>query len=161
MTNAPEVSGNRFTRIPQGILMKIDTHKPPSARRDLSRPALNAPFNICEEWCITSDKAHTLRGRPPVSTYYRWKRDRTGGANPRGLGANQLLYWHLQRRPHPVRGADAGGRMDQASQYGSHVRRWQRPGPHDGRAGRRPRCRTQVLGHPARLGLTPFASRAV
>lgn len=58
--------------------MKSNTRKPSPARRDLSRPALNAFFNICDKWRLTSDQARTLLGRPPRSTYYRWKRDRTG-----------------------------------------------------------------------------------
>lgn len=58
--------------------MKPDNHEPLPARRDLTRPALNAFFNICEKWRLTSEQAHILLGRPPRSTYYRWKRDRTG-----------------------------------------------------------------------------------
>lgn len=58
--------------------MKNDTQTSSPARRDLSRPALSAFFNICDKWRLTSDEARTLLGRPPRSTYYRWKRDRTG-----------------------------------------------------------------------------------
>ena len=58
--------------------MKPDTHEPLSAKRDLSRPALTAFFNICEKWGLTSEQARILLGRPARSTYYRWKRDRTG-----------------------------------------------------------------------------------
>lgn len=58
--------------------MKNDTYTSWPARRDLSRPALSAFFNICDKWRLTSDQARTLLGRPPRSTYYRWKRDCTG-----------------------------------------------------------------------------------
>ena len=58
--------------------MKLNTHEHLPAASDLSRPALNAFFSICEKWRLTSDQARTLLGRPPRSTFYRWKRDRTG-----------------------------------------------------------------------------------
>lgn len=65
--------------------MKPDNHESLPARRDLARPALNAFFNICEKWRLTSDQVHTLLGRPPRSTYYRWKRDRTGALSQDAL----------------------------------------------------------------------------
>lgn len=58
--------------------MNPDTREPLPVRRDLARPALNAFFNICEKWDLTSEQARILLGSPARSTYYRWKRDRTG-----------------------------------------------------------------------------------
>ncbi len=58
--------------------MKPQTHESLSARRDLSGPGLTAFFNICEKWGLTSEEARVLLGRPARSTYYRWKRTRTG-----------------------------------------------------------------------------------
>ena len=58
--------------------MTPDTHEPLHAKRGLSRAALNAFFNICEKWDLTSEEAHILLGRPARSTFYRWKRERTG-----------------------------------------------------------------------------------
>lgn len=58
--------------------MKPDTSTLSPTRRDLSGPALNAFFNICDKWRLTSDPTRTLLGRPPRSTFYRWRRDRTG-----------------------------------------------------------------------------------
>lgn len=65
-------------QIQGGLTMKPNTHQAPPARRNLSRPALQAFFNICGKWELTSDQARILLGRPARSTYYRWKRDRTG-----------------------------------------------------------------------------------
>jgi hypothetical protein len=48
------------------------------AKRDLSGPALKAFFNICGKWGLATDEARVLLGHPARSTYYRWKRDRTG-----------------------------------------------------------------------------------
>lgn len=58
--------------------MQPDTLEPLPAKRELSQPALKAFFNICEKWGLTSEQARILLGRPARSTYYRWKRDRTG-----------------------------------------------------------------------------------
>ncbi|ODS64076.1 MAG: DUF2384 domain-containing protein [Arenimonas sp. SCN 70-307] len=58
--------------------MKPDTSSLSPARRDLARPALSAFFNICDKWRLTSDQTRTLLGRPPRSTFYRWRRVRTG-----------------------------------------------------------------------------------
>jgi hypothetical protein len=58
--------------------MTPQTHECLSARRDLSGPGLAAFFNICEKWGLTSDEARILLGRPARSTFYRWRRTRTG-----------------------------------------------------------------------------------
>ena len=62
----------------RGLSMKPQTHQPLPTRPDLSRPGLTAFFNICEKWGLTSEEARVLLGRPARSTYYRWKRTRTG-----------------------------------------------------------------------------------
>lgn len=62
----------------QGHCVKPDVQMPLHARRDLSGPALNVFFNICEKWRLTSEQERTLLGRPPRSTFYRWKRGRMG-----------------------------------------------------------------------------------
>lgn len=48
------------------------------ARRDLTGPALRAFFNIAGKWDLTADQERRLLGSPARSTYFRWKRDRTG-----------------------------------------------------------------------------------
>ena len=58
--------------------MKTDIYDAPPVRHDLARPALQAYFNICGKWELTTRQMHVLLGRPARSTFYRWKRRRTG-----------------------------------------------------------------------------------
>lgn len=48
----------------------------PSA--ELAGAGLRAFFNIAEKWDLTNDQARYLLGSPSRTTFYRWKRDRTG-----------------------------------------------------------------------------------
>lgn len=50
----------------------------PQARPELAGPGLRAFFSIAEKWGLTTDQARRLLGSPSRSTYFRWKRDRTG-----------------------------------------------------------------------------------
>lgn len=58
--------------------MKTDYFDAPAVRQDLAKPALKAFFNICDKWELTTHQAHVLLGRPAQSTFYRWRRQRTG-----------------------------------------------------------------------------------
>lgn len=58
--------------------MKTELCGAPAVRQDLARPALQTFFNICGKWELTTHQAHVLLGRPAQSTFYRWKRQRTG-----------------------------------------------------------------------------------
>jgi len=48
------------------------------ARRDFAGPALRAFFNISEKWELTAEQERRLLGSPGRSTYFRWKKDRSG-----------------------------------------------------------------------------------
>lgn len=48
------------------------------ARRDLAGPALRAFFNITERWGLSTEQERVLLGSPGRSTFFRWKRDRSG-----------------------------------------------------------------------------------
>lgn len=58
--------------------MSSDRTESATSRRELSRPALEAYFNICARWELTTRQMHALLGRPPKSTFYRWRRRRDG-----------------------------------------------------------------------------------
>lgn len=63
----------------------LDAHRPYRCKGDLSRPALKVFFAICEKWRLTSQQAQKLLGSPSRSTFYRWRRDRTGVLTPQVL----------------------------------------------------------------------------
>jgi hypothetical protein len=46
--------------------------------RDLVGPALRAFFNISAKWNLSSEQSRRLLGSPPRSTFYRWKRRKSG-----------------------------------------------------------------------------------
>lgn len=48
------------------------------SRRDLAGPALRAFFNIAGKWGLGADQERRLLGSPGRSTYFRWKKDRSG-----------------------------------------------------------------------------------
>ncbi len=48
------------------------------SRPDLAGPALRSFFSIATKWELTTDQECRLLGSPSRSTYFRWKRDRTG-----------------------------------------------------------------------------------
>lgn len=58
--------------------MKSDPCDAPPARRDLAGPALQAFFDICGLWELSTSQMHILLGRPARSTFYGWRRRRTG-----------------------------------------------------------------------------------
>jgi hypothetical protein len=43
------------------------------AARDVSAPALRTLFRIAEAWKLSSPELMKLLGRPPRSTFYKWK----------------------------------------------------------------------------------------
>lgn len=47
-------------------------------RRDLAAPALKAFFTITDRWGLGNEQERVLLGSPGRSTFYRWKRDRSG-----------------------------------------------------------------------------------
>lgn len=49
-----------------------------SERSDLSGPALRAFFAIAEKWGLSSAQERRLLGNPRASTFFRFKRDRSG-----------------------------------------------------------------------------------
>ena len=65
--------------------MKSDACNAPPARRDLARPALQAFFDICGRWELSTSQMHILLGRPARSTFYRWKRRRSGSISKDAL----------------------------------------------------------------------------
>ena len=65
--------------------MKSDACDAPPARRDLARPALQAFFDICGRWELSTRQMHILLGRPARSTFYRWKRRRSGSISKDAL----------------------------------------------------------------------------
>lgn len=52
-----------------------------SARKKLAGPALRVFFQISARWGLTSSQQRRLLGRPPRSTFYRWKRRSIGLAS--------------------------------------------------------------------------------
>ncbi|MFC5742201.1 MbcA/ParS/Xre antitoxin family protein [Dyella tabacisoli] len=46
---------------------------------DLSGPALRAFFNLAERWELRIADQRKLLGEPPESTFYKWKRQQSGG----------------------------------------------------------------------------------
>ena len=48
------------------------------SRRDLAGPALRAFFSIAGKWGLSADQERRLLGSPGRSTYFRWKKDRSG-----------------------------------------------------------------------------------
>jgi hypothetical protein len=65
--------------------MKTDPRDALPARRDLARPALQAFFDICGRWKLSTSQMHILLGRPARSTFYRWKRRRSGSISKDAL----------------------------------------------------------------------------
>lgn len=47
-------------------------------RRDLGGPALRAFFNIASKWGLSAEQERRLLGAPSRSTYFRWKKERSG-----------------------------------------------------------------------------------
>ena len=45
---------------------------------DLGGPALRAFFNLSERWKLRVAEQRKLLGDPPESTFYKWKRERSG-----------------------------------------------------------------------------------
>lgn len=45
---------------------------------DLGGPALRAFFNLSERWKLRVAEQRKLLGEPPESTFYKWKRERSG-----------------------------------------------------------------------------------
>ncbi len=46
--------------------------------RDLSGPALRAFFNIADRWRLSAGQQRVLLGNPPTSTYFKWKKEKSG-----------------------------------------------------------------------------------
>ena len=60
--------------------MKHESSTPVHAaeHRDLSGPALRAFFNIAERWSLSTSQQRVLLGNPPASTYFKWKKTKSG-----------------------------------------------------------------------------------
>lgn len=48
------------------------------AAQEAAPAALRAFFRIADRWRLSNDDARILLGRPPASTFYRWKAGRAG-----------------------------------------------------------------------------------
>lgn len=53
--------------------MSAAPHRSPLAPRELAGPALRTFFRIAEAWDLDADEQIVLLGRPPRSTFYKWK----------------------------------------------------------------------------------------
>jgi hypothetical protein len=51
------------------------------AARDAAPAALRAFFRIADRWKLTSEDARILLGRPPASTFYKWKAGQVGAVS--------------------------------------------------------------------------------
>lgn len=51
---------------------------PATRPRDMAGPALRAFFNIATAWNLSAAQQRKLLGSPPNSTFFKWKRERSG-----------------------------------------------------------------------------------
>lgn len=51
---------------------------PATRQKNLAGPALRAFFNIAAAWKLSVAQQRQLLGNPPSSTFFKWKRERTG-----------------------------------------------------------------------------------
>jgi hypothetical protein len=58
--------------------MQPVAHVQPSHDTDMGGAALRAFFNLAEHWGLKATEQRTLLGDPPESTYFKWKKQRTG-----------------------------------------------------------------------------------
>ena len=56
----------------------IETHSPIQTELDLAGAALRTFFNIADAWDLDVDEQMTLLGLTSRSTFYKWKKQRTG-----------------------------------------------------------------------------------
>lgn len=57
---------------------RSSTPAPAAQHRDLSGPALRAFFNIADRWGLSTSQQRVLLGNPPASTYFKWKKTKSG-----------------------------------------------------------------------------------
>ena len=60
-------------------MLKPAPIQPQPAPRRLASAALQAFFNLSEQWHLSAAEERTLLGAPPESTFYKWKADNTAG----------------------------------------------------------------------------------
>ncbi len=102
----------------------------PTSREALSAPALRTFFNIAEQWKLRMADQRKLLGDPPESTFYKWKRERDGGARARHAGADQLPARHLAVAADPVSRPGPGRCLAAQAEHRAAVRRPLRAGAH-------------------------------
>lgn len=62
--------------MPSQTIRRIE---PAAQHRELSGPALRAFFNIASAWKLSAAQQRKLLGDPPSSTFFKWKRELSGG----------------------------------------------------------------------------------
>ena len=51
---------------------------PATRQKNLAGPALRSFFNIAAAWNLSAAQQRRLLGNPPSSTFFKWKRERSG-----------------------------------------------------------------------------------
>ncbi len=51
-------------------------NKSDSSENKMHAVALNAFFNLMQKWNLTSEEERILLGKPPRSTFFKWKKDK-------------------------------------------------------------------------------------
>lgn len=75
-----------WDRIDDGQIAAPDLRNDPEVRKQKSRPALRAFFNIATQWNASGEDSRALLGWPAKSTFHKWK-----GGNPGTLSYDTLI----------------------------------------------------------------------